>query len=53
MKRRAPVVATWLLEQFGVSERNEPFIGDLFEEYSAGRSAWWFGGRRQPPSRSW
>jgi hypothetical protein len=35
-------LAVWLLERFGVSERNESLTGDLEEERSAGRSALWF-----------
>jgi len=35
-------MASWLLEHFGVPQRNEPLIGDLIEEHNSGRSAWWF-----------
>ncbi len=42
MTRRAPVLATWLLERFGVKQQNEALIGDLAEEYQAGKSAAWY-----------
>lgn len=42
MKKRVPVVAMWLLERFGVKRQNDALIGDLVEEYQAGRSAAWF-----------
>jgi hypothetical protein len=42
MKPNPPVMASWLLEHFGIPQRNEPLIGDLLEEHSSGRSALWF-----------
>jgi len=42
MTRRAPALATWLLERFGVKWQNEALIGDLAEEYQAGKSAAWY-----------
>lgn len=38
MKRRPPVVATWLLQTFGGDPRNEQIVGDLIEHYARGRS---------------
>jgi hypothetical protein len=37
--------AMWLLQRFGVPERNESLMGDLAEERSAGRSALWLWGQ--------
>lgn len=42
MKKRVPSIAMWLLERFGVKRQNDALIGDLVEEYQAGRSAAWF-----------
>jgi hypothetical protein len=42
MNRKTPAVATWLLERFGVKRQNEALIGDLAEEYQAGRSRGWY-----------
>ncbi len=42
MNRRVPVFATWLLERFGVKRQNEALIGDLAEEYQAGKSWAWY-----------
>jgi hypothetical protein len=42
MSRRVPVVATWLLERFGVKRQNEALMGDLAEEYQAGKSWGWY-----------
>lgn len=41
MNRKIFAVAEWLLERFGVPQRNESLMGDLMEEYSAGRSGFW------------
>ncbi len=41
MNRPLPALASWLLEQFHIPQRNEPFLGDLIEEYSGGRSKSW------------
>jgi hypothetical protein len=35
-------LAMWLLQRFGVLERNESLMGDLAEERANGRSASWF-----------
>jgi hypothetical protein len=37
--------AMWLLQKFGVPERNESLIGDLIEERAAGRSTLWLWGQ--------
>jgi uncharacterized membrane protein len=42
MKSKTPAVAEWLLKRFGIPQRNESLMGDLVEEYGAGRSALWF-----------
>lgn len=42
MKRRPPVVATWLLQTFGSDPRNDQIVGDLIEQYSRGRSPFWY-----------
>ena len=36
-----PARAQWLLERFGIAQRNAALMGDLVEEYSSGRSALW------------
>lgn len=33
-----PAVAVWLLQRL----RNDSLLGDLYEEFNMGRSAWWF-----------
>lgn len=38
-------LAMWLLERFGVPERNESLMGDLVEERAGGRSAFWLWGQ--------
>jgi hypothetical protein len=38
-------IAMWLLQRFGVLERNESLAGDLAEERANGRPAWWFWGQ--------
>jgi hypothetical protein len=38
MNRKIFAMAEWLLERFGIPQRNESLMGDLMEEYSAGRS---------------
>jgi hypothetical protein len=40
--RAAPRAATWLLERLGSSSRFDPLIGDLIEQFAAGRSRFWF-----------
>src|SRR5262249_16443622 len=42
MNRKVPVFATWLLERFGVQRQNEALMGDLAEEYQAGKSWAWY-----------
>src|SRR5215471_12778000 len=42
MNRKPPVLATWLLERFGVKRQNEALMGDLAEEYQAGKSWAWY-----------
>jgi hypothetical protein len=42
MNRKVPACATWLLERFGVKRQNEALIGDLAEEYQAGKSCMWY-----------
>lgn len=37
-----PPLATWLLRQFDSGARNEPLIGDMVEEYRAGRFSLWY-----------
>ncbi len=34
--------ATWLLERLGSAVRFDPLIGDLVEQFAAGRSRLWF-----------
>jgi hypothetical protein len=41
MTRSHPAVATWLLQRFIGPER-ESFVGDLREQYSRGRSRFWY-----------
>lgn len=40
--RKVPVIAAWLLRQFVRGDRSESLLGDLFEEYQAGRAARWY-----------
>ena len=40
--RTAPRAATWLLERVGGRSRFEPLIGDLLEQFEAGRSRLWY-----------
>jgi len=40
--RSAPRAATWLLERLGSGSRFEPLIGDLVEQFEAGRSRLWY-----------
>ena len=42
MNRRPPATAAWLLRTFGTASTADDLLGDLSEEYAAGRSAWWF-----------
>lgn len=39
---KPPFFATWMLERFTSGADHDPVIGDLLEEYRAGRSAGWF-----------
>jgi hypothetical protein len=45
MKLASLGLAGWLLQRFGVLERNESLMGDLAEERSAGRSVLWLWGQ--------
>ena len=38
---KPPVVPTWLLERIG-SDSNDAVLGDLIEQYGAGRSRFWY-----------
>ncbi|PYR52902.1 MAG: hypothetical protein DMF89_01090 [Acidobacteria bacterium] len=38
---KPPVVPTWLLERIG-SDPNDTVLGDLIEQYGAGRSRFWY-----------
>jgi hypothetical protein len=40
--REPPLVAAWLLNRFVAWDRKESLLGDLFEEYQAGRTAGWY-----------
>jgi hypothetical protein len=40
--RKPPRLATWLLHRLGLTRQNPPLIGDLLEEFRAGRSSAWF-----------
>jgi|SRR5579862_8328878 len=40
--RKPPRLATWLLDRLLVSEQNPALIGDLLEEFQAGRTAGWY-----------
>ena len=43
MKRRPPpTFATWLLQRAGNRYQRDALIGDLLEEYGAGRSVVWY-----------
>jgi hypothetical protein len=37
-----PALATWFLAHLGCGSAIEPLVGDLVEEFRAGRSRWWF-----------
>jgi hypothetical protein len=40
--RRPPLLADWLLKRFHVADVNASVIGDLLEEFQAGRSRAWY-----------
>lgn len=40
--RRPPVFADWLLQRFGLAERNPAMVGDLAEAFQDGKSALWY-----------
>lgn len=40
--RKVPTLPTWLLNRFVSGSRREALLGDLFEEYQAGRTAGWY-----------
>jgi hypothetical protein len=42
MNRRPPAFAAWLLCTFGAGSTTDDLLGDLTEEYAAGRSYLWF-----------
>jgi hypothetical protein len=41
-EKRVPPVAAWILEQFSSDPRNENLMGDLAEQFAAGRSRAWY-----------
>lgn len=41
-RRKEPVLAVWLVKHLVASRRRESLLGDLFEEYQAGRSSGWY-----------
>lgn len=40
--REPPSLAVWLLRRFVTAPRGESLLGDLFEEYQAGRTSGWY-----------
>jgi hypothetical protein len=42
IRRRPPVIATWLLKRFGAARYSESMAGDLIEQYGQGRSRSWY-----------
>lgn len=40
--REPPRLAIWLLKRFVTAPRGESLLGDLFEEYQAGRTSGWY-----------
>lgn len=40
--RAVPALPSWLLKQFVPVKKREALLGDLFEEYQAGRTAGWY-----------
>lgn len=40
--RKVPALPTWLLSRFVSGNRRDALLGDLFEEYQAGRTAGWY-----------
>ena len=40
--REEPTLAVWLLKHFVAKERRESLLGDLFEEFQAGRTSCWY-----------
>src|SRR5579863_7921382 len=40
--REPPPLAAWLLQRFVTAPRGESLLGDLLEEYQAGRTAGWY-----------
>lgn len=40
--RQVPAIPTWLLSRFVTCERGNALLGDLFEEYQAGRTTGWY-----------
>lgn len=41
-RREPPFLAAWLLDRLVTWDRKEALLGDLFEEYQAGRTAGWY-----------
>lgn len=39
---KPPVIPTWLMDRFGLTQRSEALTGDLIEEFHAGRSRAWY-----------
>ena len=39
---KPPTIATWLLQRFGCSSKNESVLGDLEERYTSGHSRLWY-----------
>ena len=40
--QQPPALALWLLERLGSGTTREAVAGDLVEQFTAGRSGWWF-----------
>jgi hypothetical protein len=40
--QQPPALAIWLLERLGSGTTREAVIGDLVEQFTVGRSGWWF-----------
>jgi hypothetical protein len=41
-RRNAPRLATWILNRFAAGPRREALIGDILEDFAAGRSITWY-----------
>lgn len=42
MTRAPPAAAAWLLRRLVAADRSDALLGDLFEEYQAGRTTGWY-----------